>query len=98
MCKPLRRLTHYYRAWEGKPMRIARPVYESLPLIYALIGAAAIFLFYINPPGFAGKAAFIIGLFALTAGLTLFLRRQDYRELSREYTGETIELPSNLNR
>lgn len=77
-------------------MRIARPVYESLPLIYILIGAAAIFLFYLNPPGFAGKAAFIIGLFALTAGLTLFLRRRDYRELSREYTGETIDFPSSL--
>jgi hypothetical protein len=79
-------------------MRLARPVYESLPLVYMLIGAAAIFLFYINPPGFAGKAAFVIGLCALTAGLTLFLRRQDYRALSREYTGETIDLPSNLNR
>jgi hypothetical protein len=79
-------------------MRLARPVYESLPLIYMLIGAAAILLFYINPPGFAGKAAFVIGLLALTAGLTLFLRRRDYREFSREYTGETIELPSNLPR
>ena len=79
-------------------MRLARPVYESLPLIYVLIGGVAIFLFYINPPGFAGKAAFVIGLLAVTAGLTLFLRRQDYRELSREYNGETIDLPSNLNR
>ncbi|HTD73208.1 MAG TPA: hypothetical protein VK652_06755 [Steroidobacteraceae bacterium] len=79
-------------------MRLARPVYESLPVIYMLIGALAIFLFYINPPGFAGKAAFLIGVFAETAALTLFLRRQDCRELNREYTGETIELPSNLNR
>jgi hypothetical protein len=36
-------------------------------------------------------------VFAETAALTLFLRRQDCRELSREYTGETIDLPSNLN-
>jgi hypothetical protein len=78
-------------------MRLARPVYEGLPLIYMLIGAAAIFLFYINPPGFAGKAAFLIGVFTETAALTLFLRRRDCRELSREYTGETIDLPSNLN-
>ena len=56
-------------------MRLARPVYESLPYVYMAIGGLAIFLFYINPPGFAGKAAFIIGLFALTAGVTLFLRR-----------------------
>ncbi|HEX3949059.1 MAG TPA: hypothetical protein VHW95_04330 [Steroidobacteraceae bacterium] len=76
---------------------MARPIYESLPLIYMLIGALAIFLFYINPLGFSGKAAFLIGVFAETAALTLYLRRQDCRELSREYTGETIELPSNLN-
>jgi hypothetical protein len=78
-------------------MRLSRPVYESLPVVYTLIGAAAIFLFYINPPGFAGKAAFLIGVLALTAALTLYLRRRDFRELSREYTGETIDLPSHLN-
>ena len=78
-------------------MRLARPVYESLPFIYMAIGGVAIFLFYSNPVGLAGKAAFLIGLLAETAALTLFLRRQDYRALSREYTGETIELPSNLN-
>ena len=78
-------------------MRLARPVYESLPLIYMLIGAAAIFLFYINPLGLAGKAAFLIGLFTETAALTLFLRRQDCRELSREYSGARIDLPPNLN-
>lgn len=77
-------------------MRLSRPLYESLPLIYVLLGAAAIFLFYINPLGFAGKAAFLIGVFAETAALTLFLRRRDFRELSREYRGETIELPSDL--
>jgi hypothetical protein len=78
-------------------MRLARPVYESLPLVYMLIGGLAIFLFYFNPLGFAGKAAFLIGVLAETAALTLFLRRQDYRALSREYTGETIDLPSHLN-
>jgi hypothetical protein len=77
-------------------MRLARPVYESLPFLYVAIGGVAILLFYLNPVGFAGKAAFLIGLLAETAALTLFLRRQDYRALSREYNGEIIELPSNL--
>jgi hypothetical protein len=84
---------------EEPAMRLSRPIYESLPLIYALIGAAAIWLFFhSNPLGFGGKAAFIIGFFAEIAALTLFLRRKDYRTLSREYNGETIDLPSNLNR
>jgi len=78
-------------------MRLSRPVYEGLPLIYAVIGALAIFLFYIYPLGFAGKAAFLIGCICETAAMTLFLRRKDYRALSREYRGETMDLPSDLN-
>ncbi len=73
-------------------MRLARPVYESLPLIYMAIGAVAIVVFYLDPAGVGGKVAFIIGLCAEIAALTLFLRRLDYRALSREYSGETIEL------
>ena len=78
-------------------MRLARPVYESLPLVYMAIGIAAIALSYFCPPGFSGKLAFLIGVIAEVAALTLVLRRQDYRELSREYSGETIELPSTLH-
>jgi len=78
-------------------MRLARPVYESLPYVYVAIGALAIFLFYLDPVGLPAVIAFVIGFVAETAALTLFLRRQDYRELSREYSGETIELPSSLN-
>jgi hypothetical protein len=73
-------------------MRLSRPVYESLPAIYMIIGVVAILIFYVVPPGVGGKVAFTIGFFAEIAGLTLFLRRQDYRALSREYSGETIEL------
>ena len=62
-------------------MRLARPVYESLPLIYVLIGGLAILLFYLDPLGLGGKAAFLIGCWPITAALTLFLRRQDYRAL-----------------
>jgi hypothetical protein len=73
-------------------MRLSRPVYESLPALYMVIGAAAILIFYLSPPGVGGKVAFTIGFLAEIAALTLFLRRQDYRALSREYSGETIEL------
>jgi hypothetical protein len=78
-------------------MRLARPVYESLPYVYMAMGALAIFIFYLDPVGARAVAAFVIGVFVATAGLTLVLRRQDYRALSREYSGETIELPSTLH-
>jgi hypothetical protein len=35
-------------------------------------------------------------LIAAVAALTVFLHRHDYRDLSREYTGETIDFPSSL--
>jgi len=78
-------------------MRLARPIYESLPYFYMAIGALAIFLFYLDPVGVGAVIAFVIGFVAETAALTLLLRRQDFRELSREYSGETINLPSTLN-
>jgi hypothetical protein len=77
-------------------MRLARPVYESLPYVYMAIGGLAIFLFYIDSVGPRAVAAFVIGVVVETAALTLLLRRQDCRELSREYSGETIDFPSTL--
>ena len=78
-------------------MRLSRPVYESVPLIYAAIGGLGIWLAYVDPAGPRAIVAMAIGVFALIAALTVFLRRQDYRALSREYSGETIDLPSRLN-
>jgi len=77
-------------------MRLARPVYESLPYLYMTIGGLAIFLFYLDPVGLRAGLAFAIGIVAAVAALTLFLRRRDFRELSRDYSGETIDLPSSL--
>ena len=78
-------------------MRLARPLYETLPLTYCAIGGAAIYLAYLDPEGPRAVVAFVIGLAAETAALTVFLRRQDYRALSREYPSETIEFPSTLH-
>lgn len=77
-------------------MRLARPVYESLPYLYMAIGGLAVLVFYLDPAGPRAAAAFAIGVIVEIAALTVLLRRQDYRALSREYSGETIELPSTL--
>jgi hypothetical protein len=79
-------------------MRLDIPVYDSLPYVYMAIGALAMFLFYLDPVGVRAILAFGLGFILETAALTLLLRRQDYRALSREYSGETIELPSSLHR
>ena len=77
-------------------MRLARPVYESLPLVYMLLGGLAFLISYLAGAGIGAKVAFLIGIATEVGALTLVLRRQDYRALSREYSGETIELPSSL--
>ena len=79
-------------------MRLARPVYESVPLIYAAIGGLAIAIGYFDREEPQSMIALFIGMASLIAALTIFLRRQDYRALSREYSGETIDLPSRLQR
>ncbi|HEY1312350.1 MAG TPA: hypothetical protein VGE92_00650 [Steroidobacteraceae bacterium] len=78
-------------------MRLARPVYESLPYLYIVIGGLSIFLFYLDPIGPRAVIAFLIGVTVEIAALTLLLRRKDYRALSREYTGESIDFPSTLH-
>jgi uncharacterized protein (DUF58 family) len=79
-------------------MRLSRPVYELLPLIYVAIGACGFALAYFDPARGRSLLAFGIGLLAGVAALTVFLHRQDHRALSREYTGETIDFPSSLGR
>jgi hypothetical protein len=82
----------------GTVMRLARPVYESMPLVYAGIGGIAVLVAYLDPDGPRSIVALAIGVLAEITALTVFLRRQDYRALSREYSGETIDLPSRLPR
>ena len=77
-------------------MRLSRPVYEVLPLIYVAIAGAAWSITYLDPAGARSVIAFVIGIVAAVAALTIFLHRQDCRAQSRQYTGETINLPSTL--
>ncbi|MGO9718365.1 MAG: hypothetical protein ACLPV2_15455 [Steroidobacteraceae bacterium] len=78
-------------------MRLAKPVYEFLPLAYVVIGALAILLVYVDPAGPYGLIAFGIGLLAEIAALTVFLHRQDCRAYKREYPGRTVGLPPTFN-
>jgi hypothetical protein len=70
-------------------MRLARPVYETLPFIYVAIGGFAMLVSYHETQESRAAAAFAIGIIAEIAALTLLLRRRDYRDLRREYSGET---------
>jgi hypothetical protein len=73
-------------------MRLSKPVYESLPLLYVVIGAAAIVIAYFEPGRIRSVVAFVIGLIAAIAALTVFLHRQDRRALEREYRGDSLDI------
>jgi energy-converting hydrogenase Eha subunit A len=77
---------------EIKPMRLSKPIYESLPLLYVGIGMAAIVIAYFEPQRIRSIIAFVIGLLAAIAALTIFLHRQDRRALSREYRGDNLDI------
>jgi hypothetical protein len=72
-------------------MRLSKPLYESLPLLYVVIGGAAIAIAYFEPGRIRSVVAFVIGLLAAIAALTIFLHRQDRRALSREYRGGNLD-------
>lgn len=74
-------------------MRLSRPLYESLPVVYAVIGAFAIGVSYFDPQGARAAATFIGGFLVEIAALTLYLRRRGYREMRREYSGGEIAPP-----
>jgi Flp pilus assembly protein TadB len=65
---------------------LSRPVYEGLPWFYMAFGLAALAVSYLLAAH--GTLSFTIGLLGLVTlvyGIVVFLRRRDYRALSREY-------------
>jgi hypothetical protein len=74
-------------------MRLASPIYEIMPVIYAGIGVLGFVISYVDPIGPRTVIALLIGVIAEVSALTVFLRRQDYRAKQREYTGRRLELP-----
>jgi hypothetical protein len=72
-------------------MRLARPVYESLPLGYLCLGLASLGVSYMESNGARAVVPFVLGLLALVAGSTVFLHRCDCRRRRDQYPCETID-------
>jgi hypothetical protein len=76
---------------QGTKMWVSKPIYESLPYFYLLVGlislAASMYLNHWIWP----EVCFGMGLFCLVAGLVVLLRRRDHRDHHRR-AGPTQEL------
>jgi hypothetical protein len=65
--------------------RLSRPLYESLPWLYAGGGIAAIAVSYPIAYHPLSLLLGLSGVVALIVGLAVWLRRRDFRELKANY-------------
>ncbi len=72
---------------------LAKPVYESLPVLYMLLGGVSIALSYFRLNGLLAALVAIAGILAVTGGAVLALRRRDFRALRGAYAGRDV-IPS----
>ena len=64
-------------------MWVAKPIYESLPYLYLVMGAVALGAsMYLNY-WYWQEICFVVGLGGLVAGLVVLLKRRDHRVTDR---------------
>jgi hypothetical protein len=66
-------------------LQFSKPVYERLPWLYALGGAALIAISYQLHSGLLSALLLLAGVLALVGGAAIWLRRRDYRATRAEY-------------
>lgn len=72
-------------------MWIARPIYELLPYLYMVVGAALLAVaWFLNLETLPG-VLLVVGSLSLLAGIVLWLRRKDYRTRQAEYTNKSLD-------
>lgn len=80
-------------------LRINKRLYESLPALYAALGALLLWLSYRHRDSGWSTACAVAGLLGLVAGLVVWMRRRDYRATSADYmqrgrpVGESADEP-----
>jgi hypothetical protein len=62
-----------------------KPVYESLPALYAAIGATLVWLSYRHQDYWWSTLCALAGFLGLIAGLVVWMHRRDYRATSLDY-------------
>jgi len=67
------------------PLRLARPVYESLPWVYVALGLAGLAGSYLSTSKALSVTVGSLGFLGVLAGIVVLLRRRDYRQLRSEY-------------
>jgi len=72
-------------------MWLARPVYESLPYLYASGGIGCLIASWFVTATFWSLLLLSLGTVALLAGLVVWLKRRDYRIRQAEYDSRSLD-------
>ena len=72
-------------------MWLARPIYEFLPYLYMLLGAALLGAAWFVTASTLPSVLMVLGSLSLMAGLVLWLRRRDYRTRQSEYNSHSLD-------
>lgn len=72
-------------------MWVSRPLYELLPYLYMLVGAALLAAAWLVQVETWPSVFFAIGALSLMGGLVLWLRRKDYRTKQAEYDSRSLD-------
>jgi hypothetical protein len=72
-------------------MWLARPIYEFLPYLYMLLGAALLGAAWLVTVRTLPSVLMVLGSLSLMAGLVLWLRRRDYRTRQSEYNSHSLD-------
>ena len=72
-------------------MWMPRPIYELLPYLYMVLGAALLATGWFLDMETLPSVLLVAGSLSLLAGLVLWLRRKDYRTRQAEYNSRSLD-------
>lgn len=64
-------------------MWVSKPIYESLPYFYLVVGALSLAASLYMDHWYWQEICFVVGLLCLVGGLVVLLKRRDYRVTDR---------------
>jgi hypothetical protein len=66
-------------------MRLSNPIYESLPVLYALAGVVLLGVSYRLHSGSISVLLMIVGVLCIIGAVAIWLRRRDFRATDAQY-------------